>query len=105
MDRFEHELSNALRRQEPAPDFTERVLAAAEIQKKKSPGRGSWISRMWAWRIVPVLAALLLVFGFFTYKRHERTAKGQQAKQELLMAMRIAGSKLYNVQVQIKEVQ
>jgi hypothetical protein len=47
---------------------------------------------------------LLLVSGGAVYREHER-ARGELAKDQLLIAMRIAGSKLHETQQQVIGIQ
>jgi hypothetical protein len=111
MTPFEEELKQALKRQEPAGDFTARVLArcAREDARKRS---GFWDS-FWAtpaWRLGAAAAALVFVAGgtvYEQYEQHEREVKrevrGMAAKRQLILAMRIAGTKLQEVQQRVKE--
>jgi hypothetical protein len=108
MTPFEEELKQALKPQEPSGDFTARVLArcAEEDAKRRS---GFWQS-FWtapAWRLGVVGAALFLVAGGTVYEQHEREikreARGMEAKRQLLMAMRIAGTKLQQVRQRVQE--
>jgi hypothetical protein len=75
MTPFEEELKKALERQEPA-----------------------------AWRLRAVAAALLIAAGGGTmYQQHEREVRGSAAKRKLILAVRIAGSKLQEVQQRVAE--
>jgi hypothetical protein len=107
MTPFEEELKRALTRQEPAGDFTARVVArCAQEDAKRS---GFWQS-FWAaptWRVGAVAAALVLVAGGTAFEQHEREAKrearGMEAKRQLILAMRIAGTKLQQVRQRVEE--
>ena len=56
------------------------------------------------WRLsLAAAAALLMAAGGTVYQRHEHEAKGLAAKRQLLLAMRIAGTKLQEVQQRVKE--
>jgi len=101
MTAFEDELRKAMVRREPSADFTERVLARTEGHRRKTQ---SWVVRILGWRLAPVLALVLLLSAGITYQRHERHLRGEKAKEELLVALRIAGSKLHDVRVHIQEV-
>ncbi|MGO4880253.1 MAG: hypothetical protein ACLP59_05465 [Bryobacteraceae bacterium] len=81
---LEDELRHALRRQEPSPDFTARVLArvsGAPVRRAPQP----WVRWMAA-----AAAALLLAGGGLEYRHYE----GEHAKAEVMLAVRIAGNKL-----------
>jgi hypothetical protein len=106
MTPFEQQLQEALARKEPSQDFAKRVL---EKTNERQPGvlesvRAWWFERAWVWRLAPVMAALLLVSGGAVYREHERT-RGELAKDQLLIAMRIAGSKLHETQQQVIGIQ
>jgi hypothetical protein len=105
MTPFEEELKQALRRQEPGADFTQRVLARCAAEDAKV--RGNFWRIFWAtpiWRFGMATAAALLMVGSGTlYQQHEHELKGMAAKRQLLLAMRIAGTKLQEVQQRVKE--
>jgi len=91
MDWLEDELKEALRRKEPSPDFEARVTAAA--------GRRRPVIAMPPW--LAAAAALLVITGAGAgYRYHQ----GQVAKEQVMLAMRLAGSKLNRVQAQMKVV-
>jgi hypothetical protein len=102
MTAFEDELRKAMARREPPAEFTARVLAKTEVRSGKSQ---NWLNRIFGWRLAPVFALVLLLSAGITYQRHEQHVRGEKAKQELLVALRIAGSKLHDVRVHIQEVE
>jgi hypothetical protein len=83
MDWLEEELAQALARKEPAPGFDGRVRA-------RMHRRPQWLA----------IAATILVMvgGGEAWRKHE----GQIAKEQVMTAMRIAGSKLNRVQMHLK---
>jgi hypothetical protein len=105
MTPFEEELKQALQRQEPPSDFTERVLARCAEEDAKTSS--SFWRNLWpapAWQLgVATAAVLLTLAGGTVYERHEREVKGLAAKRQLLLAMRIAGTKLQEVQQRVRE--
>ncbi len=110
MTPFEEQLKQALARQEPSADFTSRVLAEAARQEHQKEARGwrTWFRKGWfqaplmqAWRLAPVMAAFLVVSGVVAYREHQREVQGQAAKQQLLQALRIAGTKLHHTQLRV----
>ncbi len=96
MTPFEEDLKRALQKQEPSADFTARVQARCAEQTPKAHG-GFWRLSLAA------AAALLMAAGGTVYQRHAHEAKGLAAKRQLLLAMRIAGAKLQEVQQRVKE--
>lgn len=81
MTDFENELRAALRREPPPDGFARRVAARTPVTMK--PRRTSWIA-------AAIAASLLLSIGGFEYRQYQ----GRKAKQELLLALEITGSKL-----------
>ncbi len=92
MNPLEDELRSALRRRDPPPDFTARVLARAA---GAPPRRGQ---RSWVRWVVPLAACLVLGAGTAEYRHY----RGEQAKKQVLMAVRIAASKLNKAQKKVQ---
>ena len=83
MDWLEQELAQALARKEPSAGFDGRVRA--RIHR-----RPQWLA---------VAATILVMVGAGeVWRQHE----GQVAKEQVMTAMRIAGSKLNHVQMHLK---
>lgn len=104
---FDDELRTALKRREPPEGFAERVLTRA--QSPTARRLPSWRER-WAWlnpRSRPVwvtagvVAAMLLVTSGVQYQRQRQ---GELAKQQVMLALEIAGSKLNYVQKKTLEI-
>ncbi|MCW5981337.1 MAG: hypothetical protein KIT09_24850 [Bryobacteraceae bacterium] len=96
MSPFESHLKAALRRREPSPGFAERVLARAARQRPKR----RWdalraVFSVPAYRLACAAALLLLLIAvpYGIHLRQERI-KGERAKQEAVLALRIAGGQL-----------
>jgi uncharacterized membrane protein YdfJ with MMPL/SSD domain len=107
MTRLEEQLKQALARQDPPEDFHARVLARVEEQRVRS-SRGIW--RWWArwahsWPLAPALAALLVLSAGAIYQEHQRIARGEAAKEKLLVAMRVAGAKLHEARDRVSKVE
>jgi hypothetical protein len=94
MASFEDELRSALRRREPSPDFTERVLA------RVSAAPASRAPRLWLRGVAAMAAALVLAAGGLEYREY----RGERAKDQVLLAVRIAGSKLHKAQKKVQMV-
>ena len=83
MDWLEQELAKALARKEPAAGFDGRVRA-------RMHRRPRWLA---------IAATILVMMGAGeAWRQHE----GQLAKEQVMTAMRIAGSKLNRVQMHLK---
>lgn len=100
MSRLEDELRSALRREDPGEEFTRRVLASAhaEAGRRAAPRMARWLAA--------AAACALLAAGGLEYRAYERSrAEGQAAKQQLMIAMRIAGSKLRMAQQKVIDIE
>lgn len=86
---FERDLTEALRRVEPPAGFVERTLARVEAREAVRR-RG----RVWQY-CGAIAASLALVLGGLQYQQYRR---GQEAKEQLLMALEITGTQLTQVQ-------
>jgi hypothetical protein len=88
---LEDQLRSALKREDPSPDFAERVLArvsAAPVRR---------VPRPWIRWLAAVAAALLLAAGSLEYRHY----RGERAKDQVLLAVRIAGGKLAKAQKKV----
>jgi len=92
MASLDDELRSALRRREPSPDFAARVMARVSAAPVR-PARQPWVR----W-VAAMAAALLLTVGGLEYREYQ----GERAKDQVLLAMRIAGSKLNKAQRKVQ---
>src|SRR5258708_16873267 len=107
----EDDLRNALQRKKPSPGFTQQVMSRLDqprTEPASAAGRyGSsdgFFARLWSlqlrWVTAGALAATLLAtVGVVSYRHHQAVerAKGEQARQQVLLALRITQSKLNKV--------
>ena len=96
---FEDELRSALRRREPSPDFTARVLArvaAAPPPQAVQP----WARRPLVRWVAGIAATFIMAAGAFEYREY----RGEQAKTQVLQAMRITASKLNKAQKKVQMI-
>lgn len=113
MNRFEDELRNALRREQPPEGFEARLLA--RVAAEPAP-QSAW-AKVWAslteWFRAPVMAraamagalCLLVVLGV-QYEQRQRLerVRGEAAKRQLLLALRVTGSNLRAVHDKVREL-
>jgi hypothetical protein len=114
----EDDLRNALRRKDPGPEFTQRVMARVRqgdaARQPQAPNRNrrfSWIQTLWL-RPLPAIAALVLILlagawiGYQSYRGHQweaqvrtqqRERAEQRARHETILALRITSEKLNHV--------
>jgi hypothetical protein len=121
MSRFDDELKRALHREEPGPDFTDRVMSrVAGLQKREKSREKTGRLRRFAeffqphrmkWAAAGAMAILLLIAGLGVHRRRENErrrlaeiAEGQRAKEQVLLAMRIASEKLNIAKKKVHEV-
>jgi len=98
MSELDKDLREALTRRTPAPDFVERVTAKARRVDRR-------VMRDWRRHWVMVAAAILIVIGASLSYRKLRQSEGERAKVEVLVALRLTGSKLRNVQDRLTVIQ
>lgn len=102
-DHLEDDLRAALRRREPPSGFAERVLARAEGRDVERVRRRP--ARRWTWAAASLAACLTLGVGVVEVRQMRETrARGMEAKQELMEAMRITGSKLRMAQEKVRRL-
>jgi len=81
---LEDELRAALRCKEPPPDFAARVMARVAAAPARPAGR-AWVR--WT---AALAASVVLAAGALEYRHYE----GERAKEQVLLAVRIAATKL-----------
>jgi negative regulator of sigma E activity len=111
MSRLEDELRNALRREEPPEGFAARVLARAAAAPE--PRRARAWTRLTGWFRAPVFAraamagalCLVVVLGVHYEQRQQlERVRGEAAKRQLLLALRVTGSSLRAVHDKVHEL-
>lgn len=112
--RIEDALKNALRRQEIPDGFAGRVMArvAAQDSAPQSVRRNSWLSLFTQpiftrpiirWAALAAFAAAMIL-GVHIYRVQREQAEGEAAKQHLMLALRVAGSKLQLAKSKVNEM-
>jgi hypothetical protein len=98
MSDFEHDLRNALRAGSPPPGFAARTLE--RIAASASPGATPTLV---AW-VAGLVAVLLLAVGLVGDLDRAEQVRGEQAKDDVLLALRVAGATLNNVEQRIRDL-
>jgi hypothetical protein len=101
-NRLEKELRNALQQEDPPDGFVERVLART-AENKRSIGTGIFTWRTLRWALAGAMCLLLAIAGIEYRRAQEERVRGEAAKKELMLALRIAGSKLQVAQEKIQQ--
>lgn len=95
---LEDGLRHALRRESPAPGFASRVMQ--RIERGEAPTRRHW------WRAIAAsLTLTALIGGGVAYQDHQRRVReGEEAKEQVLLALRIAGEKVRYAQHEVRTI-
>ncbi len=108
MKPLDDQLREALRRRDPGPDFTARVLARAaagpvprESLWRRLAAALSGMNLRWA---TAALACLLVVAAGVGYRERQVRIQGEAAKEQLVRALQIAGSKLNHAREKVREL-
>ncbi len=103
MDQFEQELKDSLRR-EPAPDWLADAVMArvgAEKQRQRKPEWFGWARLRW---VAASMVLIAVVGGVrFEQQRQERV-RGEEAKEELMAAFQVTGTKLRQAEERVLPV-
>jgi len=97
MNQFERDLRESLRRREPPAGFAAKVLART---------RDTEVQSVFSWRWLAVAALVVFMVGgtLFIQKQQQQVEK-ERAKEQLMVALRITGSKVKEVQDRLTAIQ
>lgn len=93
---LENDLKRALRRQSPPPGFAGRVLS--RIENAQSSKRPVW------WRAAAASVTLAALLGGYTTYRVVERQRGEHAKEQLVLAMRIASEKVSYAKEEVRAI-
>lgn len=97
---IEQELKDALKRQSPPPDMTERVMAAINSRRVPPAPQSFW---QHAGLPLAAAAALLLVVGAGVARQREvERQQGEAIARQLVTALRIASETLNSAKREIR---
>lgn len=97
MSRLEEKLREALKPEEPPSGFADRVMATAHASSRS----GIFMRQGLRWLVAGGLCALIAVGGIGYYHQRAEKAQSEAAKQQLMLALQIAGEQLQLVQSKI----
>ena len=93
MSRLEKKLRDVLKREEPPAGFAERVLARTiEVKQNARASILAW--RGLRWGLAGALCLALAMAGIGYRQAQEERARSEAAKEQLLLALKIAGDQL-----------
>jgi hypothetical protein len=106
---LEDALRNALRREDAPEGFALKVLARAQQQNAAHEAyRTSWLSMfsqpLVRWAAVAAVAVCMVMGSIYYRNLQRQRAEGEAAKQQLMLALRIAGSKLQLAKEKVNEI-
>jgi hypothetical protein len=99
MDDFEKELRAQLQARSAPGGFTDRVMA--RVPMRQAP-RGTFLGfglPVWRWAVAAMLVAVMVLGGL--ERDHQRRVAGERAREQVLLALRITGSALRDVQQKV----
>jgi len=102
MNRLEDELRNAMRREDPPEGFAGRVLARVQ-ENRHSAWTGIFTSRVLRWALAGTMCLALTVAGIEYKRAQDERARGEAAKQQLMLALRITADKLLLAQEKVQQ--
>jgi hypothetical protein len=99
LDDFELELKQALQRRPAPPSLKRRLTVARVVRTRPQAGRNSFVP--WQ-RLAASVVLIAALGGGFAWRQHEEEQrKGEEARQEVLTALRITSNALDHVQAQL----
>lgn len=109
MKRLEEELGKAFERVEPPAGFAEKVMARVDAaEHTKSRTVWTWLGFFqvpaFRWAATGALCLALTAGGLSLRREQVRRERGEHAKEQLMLALRIAGSKLQVAQASVREI-
>ncbi len=109
MNRLEDELRKTLQRVEPPAGFAERVMArAANQERSREKATWPWLdlfrNRGLQWAATCALCLAIATGGIVYHHEEVRRAQGEEAKQQLMLALRITASKLQVAESEVRQI-
>ena len=96
---LEDDLRRALRRESPAPGLAARVLERVDRGESASrPHHGR------PWRAVAASLTLTAILGGWGAHAVHQRREGERAREQVLLALRIAGQKVRYVQTEVRDI-
>lgn len=95
---IEEQLRSALRRQSPPSGFAQRVIARA------NRGPRTEDRRHFPWRAAAAVLMLTVLLGAWSARQIAERREGERARDEVLLALHIAGAKVRYAQTQVHEI-
>ncbi len=102
---LENDLKRTLRPESPAPGFASRVMERIEAEGRPLPRSQAASHRnRWWWRAAAASVMLTALAGGWTAHEIRQRREGERAKEQVLLAMRIAGEKVRFAQQEVRTI-
>lgn len=110
MNDLERQLKDALRRCDPPANFTNRVLARVVTEREVKEARPRvvgwrWPRLRWAAAFTAIALSAAGITGYRIHERRIEDAEALAAKKQVMIALRITGSKLRIAKQKIRAVE
>jgi hypothetical protein len=99
---LEEDLRNAMRRKEAPEGFAQRVLARATLTNQL-PSKGLFTSRGLRWALAGTICLVIALAGIQYRLAQREQSRGEAAKAELIMALRVTATELQFVQEKLNQ--
>ena len=100
----EHELERLLRRERPPAGFAARVMEQVKADDARRGRSASTTHTAW-WRAVAAAVLLTLVGGSWMAHHEIERRRGEQAKAQVLLALRITSSKMHHAREHVRDLE
>ncbi|HEX8617766.1 MAG TPA: hypothetical protein VF911_09305 [Thermoanaerobaculia bacterium] len=106
---LEHDLKRALRAEAPPAGFAARVMQRIEEERSEGTetarlsGQAAMQPRHW-WRTAAASVTFCLVLGGYATHKVVEHRRGEQAKEQVLEAMRITSEKMRYAQQEVRSI-
>ena len=100
IDDFERELGEQLTAREAPEGFADRVMARVAERDAGRQRRWRFRQPVWQWAAVSALAAVVAL-GVGVQHEREQRREGEEARAQVMLALRITGTTLRDVQRRI----
>ena len=100
---IEEQLKSALRRESPPSGFAQRVIDAARGGQAPRLSRQAWAPVV-HWRAAAAVLMLTVLLGAWSARQIAERREGERARDEVMLALHIAGAKVRYAQTQVHEI-
>ena len=96
---LERDVERVMRQRSPEPGFAQRVMARID--------EGEWATELrprQRWRAAAASLTLVVVLGGYATHRVVENRRGERAKEQVLLAMRIASEKVSAARQEVRDI-